>query len=164
MIFETFCYVGFFFVPFLLGLISPKAYSRRNEHGTGLAIRTRFKDATLEAGLRLAFFLIFVGTILQSMREWDKFREPTIMSYGWQIVALWLIFKVVTSVFYLFIAIGPYLWGTMITKIMIKWLYKKGLFGFRINKKTGQRVFIYLPKKIRKRRQNLHLERSLIQS
>ena len=164
MIFEIFCYVSIIVVPFLLGLISPKAYSRWSGYGSELAIRTRFKDTTLEAGLRLAFFLIFVGTILQSMREWDKFREPTIMSYGWQIVALWLIFKVVTSVFYLFIAIGPYLWGTMITKIVIKWLYKKGLFGFRINKKTGQRVFIYLPKKIRKRRQKLHLEYGLIQS
>ena len=93
-------YFLFFLVSsMLLGLILPKVEGRKKD-GT-LVVGTRFNGAWCLIIVIAVTMAILLIVVLYDMRQWDRFREPTMMAYGWVIAAFYAIWVLLRSALFL---------------------------------------------------------------
>lgn len=95
MKFYLFLIFSFLVSSILLGLILPKVEGRKKDGN--LIIGTRF-----DGGLCLIIVLavtaaVLLAVVLYDMRQWDRFRAPTMMSYGWVVAVIYVIWVLLRS-------------------------------------------------------------------
>ena len=99
MKFYIFLLVSFLLSSILLGLILPKVKGRKKDGA--LAVGTRFDGGWCLIIVLAVTMAVLLAVVLYDMRQWDRFREPTMMAYGWIIAvlyAIWVLLAVVDAV------------------------------------------------------------------
>lgn len=94
MKFYIFLLVAFFSSSILLGLILPKVEGKKKD-GT-LVVGTRFNGAWCLIIVIAVTAAVLLAVVLYDMRQWDRFREPTMMAYGWVVsvfYAIWVLLR-----------------------------------------------------------------------
>lgn len=99
MKFYIFLLVAFFSSSILLGLILPKVEGKKKD-GT-LVVGTRFNGAWCLIIVIAVTAAVLLAVVLYDMRQWDRFREPTMMAYGWVIAAFYAIWVLLRSALFL---------------------------------------------------------------
>lgn len=99
MKFYVFLIVFFLVSSILLGLILPKVEGKKKD-GT-LAVGTRFSGAWCLIIVLAVTAAVLLAVVLYDMRQWDRFREPTMMAYGWVIAAFYAIWVLLRSALFL---------------------------------------------------------------
>lgn len=138
MKFYLFLIFSFLLSSILLGLILPKVEGRKKDGN--LIIGTRF-----DGGLCLIIVLavtaaVLLAVVLYDMRQWDRFRAPTMMSYGWVVAVIYVIWVLLRSALFLAMyfaavtAVSEWLEG------VLNFLYQEGYFTFWRNGR-GELVF-----------------------
>ena len=99
MRFYIFLFSFFFVSSILLGLVLPKVQGRKKD-GT-LVVGTRFNGAWCLIIVIAVTAAVLLAVVLYDMRQWDRFREPTMMAYGWVIAAFYAIWVLLRSALFL---------------------------------------------------------------
>ena len=99
MKFYAFLIIFYLVSSILLGLILPKVEGRKKD-GT-LVVGTRFNGAWCLIIVIAVTMAILLIVVLYDMRQWDRFREPTMMAYGWVIAAFYAIWVLLRSALFL---------------------------------------------------------------
>lgn len=79
----------------LMGLTLPKVVGRKKD-GT-LAVETRFDGGCCLIIVLVVTAAVLLAVVLYDMRQWDRFREPTMMAYGWLVVVIYVIWVLLRS-------------------------------------------------------------------
>ena len=95
MKFYLFLVFSFLVSSILLGLILPKVEGKKKD-GT-LAVGTRFNGAWCLIIVITVTMVVLLAVVLYDMRQWDRFREPTMMAYGWVVTAFYAIWVLLRS-------------------------------------------------------------------
>lgn len=138
MKFYIFLFSFFFVSSILLGLILPKVEGRKKD-GT-LAVGTRFNGAWCLIIVIAMTAAVLLAVVLYDMRQWDRFREPTMMAYGWVVTAFYVVWVLLRSALFLAMyfalvtAVSEWLEG------VLNFLYQEGYFTFWRNRR-GELVF-----------------------
>jgi hypothetical protein len=82
-----------------LGLVLPKVKGRKKDGA--LAVSTRFDGGWCLIIVLAVTMAVLLAVVLYDMRQWDRFREPTMMAYGWIIAVLYAIWVLLRSAFFL---------------------------------------------------------------
>ena len=99
MKFYLFLIFSFLVSSILLGLILPKVEGRKKD-GT-LAVGTRFSGAWSLIIVLVVTAAVLLAVVLYDMRQWDRFRAPTMMSYGWVVAVIYVIWVLLRSALFL---------------------------------------------------------------
>ena len=99
MKFYIFLIIFFLVSSILLGLILPKVEGRKKD-GT-LIVGTRFDGGRCLIIVIAVTMAVLLAVVLYDMRQWDRFREPTMMAYGWVIAAFYVIWVLLRSALFL---------------------------------------------------------------
>lgn len=99
MKFYLFLIFAFLVSSILLGLILPKVEGRKKD-GT-LAVGTRFSGAWSLIIVLVVTAAVLLAVVLYDMRQWDRFRAPTMMSYGWVVAVIYVIWVLLRSALFL---------------------------------------------------------------
>lgn len=138
MKFYIFLFSFFFVSSILLGLILPKVEGRKKD-GT-LAVGTRFNGAWCLIIVIAMTAAILLAVVLYDMRQWDRFRTPTMMAYGWVVAVVYAIWVLLRSAVFLamyfamVVAVSEWLEGVLNS------LYQDGYLTFWRNGR-GELVF-----------------------
>ena len=138
MKFYLFLIIFFLVSSILLGLILPKVQGRKKD-GT-LIIGTRFDGGCCLIIVLIVTTAVLLAVVLYDMRQWDRFRAPTMMSYGWMIAVFYVIWVLLRSALFLAMyfaavtAVSEWLEG------VLNFLYQEGYFTFWRNGR-GELVF-----------------------
>lgn len=79
----------------LMGLTLPKVVGRKKD-GT-LAVETRFDGGCCLIIVLVVTAAVLLAVVLYDMRQWDRFREPTMMAYGWLVAVIYVIWVLLRS-------------------------------------------------------------------
>ena len=79
----------------LMGLTLPKVVGRKKD-GT-LAVETRFDGGCCLIIVLVVTAAVLLAVVLYDMRQWDRFREPTMMAYGWLAAVIYVIWVLLRS-------------------------------------------------------------------
>lgn len=151
MKFYIFCFLFFFLSSILLGLLFPKVVGRK-KNGK-LAVATRFDGGCCLIIVLIVTAAVLLAVVLYDMRQWDRFRTPTMMAYGWLVAVIYAMWVLLRS------AIALAIYFAIVTTVS-EWLesklnslYQNGYFTFWRNRK-GRLVFgpTIIKKWIRRRR------------
>ena len=138
MKFYIFLFSFFFVSSILLGLILPKVEGRKKD-GT-LAVGTRFNGAWCLIIVIAMTAAVLLAVVLYDMRQWDRFREPTMMAYGWVVTAFYVIWVLLRSALclamYFAVVVGVSEW----VESVLNTLYQNGYLTFWRNRR-GELVF-----------------------
>ena len=138
MKFYLFLIFAFLVSSILLGLILPKVEGRKKDGN--LIIGTRF-----DGGLCLIIVIavtaaVLLAVVLYDMRQWDRFREPTMMAYGWVVsvfYAIWVLLRgALFLATYFAVVVGVSEW----VESVLNTLYQDGYLTFWRNGR-GKLVF-----------------------
>lgn len=138
MKFYLFLVISFLVSSILLGLVLPKVEGRKKD-GT-LAVGTRFDGGYCLIIVIAVTMSVLLAVVLYDMRQWDRFREPTMMAYGWVVTAFYVIWVLLRSAFFLatyfavVTAVSEWLEGVLNS------LYQDGYLTFWRNRR-GKLVF-----------------------
>ena len=99
MKFYLFLVISFLVSSILLGLFLPKVEGRKKD-GT-LIVGTRFSGGYCLIIVIAVTAAVLLAVVLYDMRQWDRFREPTMMAYGWVVTAFYVIWVLLRSAFFL---------------------------------------------------------------
>lgn len=99
MKFYLFLVFSFLVSSILLGLILPKVEGRKKD-GT-LAVGTRFDGAWCLIIVIAVTAAVLLAVVLYDMRQWDRFRTPTMMAYGWAVALIYVIWVLLRSALFL---------------------------------------------------------------
>lgn len=138
MKFYIFLFLFFFVSSILLGLILPKVEGRKKD-GT-LAVGTRFNGAWCLIIVIAMTAAVLLAVVLYDMRQWDRFRTPTMMAYGWVVAVVYAIWVLLRSAVFLamyfamVVAVSEWLEGVLNS------LYQDGYLTFWRNGR-GELVF-----------------------
>lgn len=138
MKFYIFLFSFFFVSSILLGLILPKVEGRKKD-GT-LAVGTRFNGAWCLIIVIAMTAAVLLAVVLYDMRQWDRFRTPTMMAYGWVVAVVYAIWVLLRSAVFLamyfamVVAVSEWLEGVLNS------LYQDGYLTFWRNGR-GELVF-----------------------
>lgn len=99
MKFYLFLVVSFLVSSILLGLVLPKVEGRKKD-GT-LAVGTRFDGGCCLIIVLAVTMAVLLAVVLYDMRQWDRFREPTMMAYGWVVTAFYVVWVLLRSALFL---------------------------------------------------------------
>ncbi len=138
MKFYIFLLVAFFSSSILLGLILPKVEGKKKD-GT-LVVGTRFNGAWCLIIVMAVTAAVLLAVVLYDMRQWDRFREPTMMAYGWVVTAFYAIWVLLRSALFLAtyfaVVVGVSEW----VESVLNTLYQDGYLTFWRNGR-GKLVF-----------------------
>lgn len=138
MKFYIFLLVAFFSSSILLGLILPKVEGKKKD-GT-LVVGTRFSGAWCLIIVIAVTAAVLLSVVLYDMRQWDRFREPTMMAYGWVVTAFYVIWVLLRSALclamYFAVVVGVSEW----VESVLNTLYQNGYLTFWRNRR-GELVF-----------------------
>ena len=95
MKFYLFLVLFFSVSPILMGLTLPKVVGRKKD-GT-LAVETRFDGGCCLIIVLVVTAAVLLAVVLYDMRQWDRFREPTMMAYGWLVAVIYVIWVLLRS-------------------------------------------------------------------
>lgn len=138
MKFYFFLIIFFLVSSILLGLVLPKVEGRKKD-GT-LVVSTRFNGAWCLIIVIAVTAAVLLAVVLYDMRQWDRFRAPTMMSYGWVVAVIYVIWVLLRSALFLAMyfaavtAVSEWLEG------VLNFLYQEGYFTFWRNGR-GELVF-----------------------
>ena len=138
MKFYIFLFSFFFVSSILLGLILPKVEGRKKDGS--LAVGTRFNGAWCLIIVIAMTAAVLLAVVLYDMRQWDRFREPTMMAYGWVVTAFYVVWVLLRSALFLAMyfalvtAVSEWLESTLNS------LYQDGYLTFWRNRR-GELVF-----------------------
>ena len=138
MKFYVFLIVFFLVSSILLGLILPKVQGRKKD-GT-LAVGTRFSGAWCLIIVLAVTASVLLAVVLYDMRQWDRFREPTMMAYGWMIAAFYAIWVLLRSALFLAIYFTVVVGVSEWLEGVLNSLYQDGYLTFWRNGR-GKLVF-----------------------
>lgn len=99
MKFYLFLVITFLVSSILLGLILPKVEGRKKD-GT-LVVSTRFDGGCCLIIVLAVTMAVLLAVVLYDMRQWDRFRTPTMMAYGWVVTAFYVIWVLLRSTLFL---------------------------------------------------------------
>ena len=99
MRFYIFLFSFFFVSSILLGIVLPKVQGRKKD-GT-LVVGTRFSGAWCLIIVLAVTASVLLAVVLYDMRQWDRFRAPTMMSYGWAVAVIYAIWVLLRSAVFL---------------------------------------------------------------
>ena len=99
MKFYFFLIIFFLVSSILLGLVLPKVEGRKKD-GT-LVVGTRFNGAWCLIIVIAVTAAVLLAVVLYDMRQWDRFREPTMMAYGWVVSVFYAIWVLLRSALFL---------------------------------------------------------------
>ena len=138
MKFYLFLVFSFLVSSILLGLILPKVEGRKKD-GT-LVVSTRFDGAWCLIIVIAVTAAVLLSVVLYDMRQWDRFREPTMMAYGWVVTAFYVIWVLLRSALclamYFAVVVGVSEW----VESVLNTLYQNGYLTFW-RKRRGELVF-----------------------
>ena len=144
MKFYIFCFLFFLVSSILLGLILPKVEGRKKD-GT-LAVGTRFSGAWSLIIVIVVTAAVLLAVVLYDMRQWDRFREPTMMAHGWVVAVFYAIWVLLRSALclamYFAVVVGVSEW----LESILNSLYQNGYLTFWRN---GRGDLIFGPTVIR---------------
>ena len=83
----------------LMGITLPKVVGRKKD-GT-LAVVTRFDGVCCLIIVLAVTMAVLLAVVLYDMRQWDRFRAPTMMSYGWAVAVIYIIWVLLRSALFL---------------------------------------------------------------
>ena len=95
MKFYVFLVLFFSVSSILMGLTLPKVVGRKKD-GT-LAVETRFDGGCCLIIVLVVTAAVLLAVVLYDMRQWDRFREPTMMAYGWLVAVIYVIWVLLRS-------------------------------------------------------------------
>lgn len=138
MKFYLFLIFAFLVSSILLGLILPKVEGRKKDGN--LIIGTRF-----DGGLCLIIVLavtasVLLAVVLYDMRQWDRFRAPTMMSYGWAVAVIYAIWVLLRSAVFLAMYFAMVVAVSEWLESVLNSLYQNGYLTFWRNGR-GDLVF-----------------------
>lgn len=135
----------------LLGLLLPKVVGRK-KNGR-LAVGTRFNDGCCVILVFAITAGILLAIVLYDMRQWDRFRTPTMMAYGWQVAIIYAIWVLLRFAVFLAAYFAVVTTVSEWMESILNSLYQNGYFTFWRNRK-GRLVFgpTIIKKWIRRRR------------
>ena len=138
MKFYAFLIIFYLASSILLGLILPKVEGKKKD-GT-LAVGTRFDGGYCLIIVIAVTMAVLLTVVLYDMRQWDRFREPTMMAYGWVVTAFYVVWVLLRSALFLAMyfavvtAVSEWLEGVLNS------LYQDGYLTFWRNRR-GDLVF-----------------------
>lgn len=138
MKFYFFLIIFFLVSSILLGLVLPKVEGRKKD-GT-LVVGTRFNGAWCLIIVIAVTAAVLLAVVLYDMRQWDRFREPTMMAYGWVVsvfYAIWVLLRgALFLATYFAVVVGVSEW----VESVLNTLYQDGYLTFWRNGR-GKLVF-----------------------
>ena len=145
MKFYLFLVISFLVSSILLGLFLPKVVGRKKD-GT-LAVVTRFDGGCCLIIVLAVTMAVLLAVVLYDMRQWDRFREPTMMAYGWVIAVFYAIWVLLRSALclamYFAVVVGVSEW----LESVLNTLYQDGYLTFWRN---GRGKIVFGPTIIKK--------------
>lgn len=138
MKFYLFLVISFLVSSILLGLFLPKVEGRKKD-GT-LIVGTRFSGGYCLIIVIAVTAAVLLAVVLYDMRQWDRFRTPTMMAYGWVIAVFYAIWVLLRSALclamYFAVVVGVSEW----LESILNSLYQDGYLTFWRNGR-GELVF-----------------------
>lgn len=138
MKFYFFLIIFFLVSSILLGLVLPKVEGKKKD-GT-LVVGTRFNGAWCLIIVIAVTAAVLLAVVLYDMRQWDRFREPTMMAYGWVVsvfYAIWVLLRgALFLATYFAVVVGVSEW----VESVLNTLYQDGYLTFWRNGR-GKLVF-----------------------
>ncbi len=138
MKFYIFLFSFFLVSSILLGLILPKVEGRKKD-GT-LAVGTRFNGAWCLIIVIAMTAAVLLAVVLYDMRQWDRFREPTMMAYGWVVTAFYVVWVLLRSALFLAMYFALVTAVSEWLESILNGLYQDGYLTFWRNRR-GELVF-----------------------
>lgn len=138
MRFYIFLFSFFFVSSILLGLVLPKVQGRKKD-GT-LVVGTRFSGAWCLIIVLAVTASVLLAVVLYDMRQWDRFRAPTMMSYGWVVAVIYVIWVLLRSALFLAIYFAVVTAISEWLESVLNSLYQNGYLTFWRNGR-GDLVF-----------------------
>lgn len=138
MKFYIFCFLFFFLSSILLGIVLPKVVGRKKD-GT-LVVSTRFDGAWCLIIVLVVTAAVLLAVVLYDMRQWDRFREPTMMAYGWVVAAFYAIWVLLRSALFLAMYFAVVVGISDRVESILNTLYQNGYLTFWRNRR-GELVF-----------------------
>ncbi len=138
MKFYIFLFSFFLVSSILLGLILPKVEGRKKD-GT-LAVGTRFNGAWCLIIVIAMTAAVLLAVVLYDMRQWDRFREPTMMAYGWVVTAFYVVWVLLRSALFLAMYFALVTAVSEWLESILNSLYQDGYLTFWRNRR-GELVF-----------------------
>lgn len=138
MKFYLFLVFSFLVSSILLGLILPKVEGRKKD-GT-LAVGTRFDGAWCLIIVLAVTASVLLAVVLYDMRQWDRFRAPTMMSYGWAVAVIYAIWVLLRSAVFLAMYFAMVVAVSEWLESVLNSLYQNGYLTFWRNGR-GDLVF-----------------------
>ena len=121
-----------------MGLILPKVEGRKKD-GT-LAVGTRFNGAWCLIIVIAMTAAVLLAVVLYDMRQWDRFREPTMMAYGWVVTAFYVVWVLLRSALFLAMYFALVTAVSEWLESILNSLYQDGYLTFWRNRR-GELVF-----------------------
>ena len=122
----------------LLGLLLPKVVGRK-KNGR-LAVGTRFNDGCCVILVFAITAGILLAIVLYDMRQWDRFRTPTMMAYGWVVTAFYVVWVLLRSALFLAMYFALVTAVSEWLESILNSLYQDGYLTFWRNRR-GELVF-----------------------
>ena len=138
MRFYIFLFSFFFVSSILLGLVIPKVQGRKKD-GT-LVVGTRFSGAWCLIIVLAVTASVLLAVVLYDMRQWDRFRAPTMMSYGWAVAVIYAIWVLLRSAVFLAMYFAMVVAVSEWLESVLNSLYQNGYLTFWRNGR-GDLVF-----------------------
>ncbi len=138
MRFYIFLFSFFFVSSILLGLVLPKVQGRKKD-GT-LVVGTRFSGAWCLIIVLAVTASVLLAVVLYDMRQWDRFRAPTMMSYGWAVAVIYAIWVLLRSAVFLAMYFAMVVAVSEWLESVLNSLYQNGYLTFWRNGR-GDLVF-----------------------
>ena len=138
MRFYIFLFSFFFVSSILLGLVLPKVQGRKKD-GT-LVVGTRFSGAWCLIIVLAVTAVVLLAVVLYDMRQWDRFRAPTMMSYGWAVAVIYAIWVLLRSAVFLAMYFAMVVAVSEWLESVLNSLYQNGYLTFWRNGR-GDLVF-----------------------
>lgn len=138
MKFYIFLCVIFIASSVLLGLILPKVEGRKKD-GT-LVVGTRFSGAWCLIIVLAVTMAVLLAVVLYDMRQWDRFRAPTMMAYGWVVAVVYAIWVLLRSAVFLAMYFAMVVAVSEWLESVLNSLYQNGYLTFWRNGR-GDLVF-----------------------
>ena len=138
MRFYIFLFSFFFVSSILLGLVLPKVQGRKKD-GT-LVVGTRFSGAWCLIIVLAVTASVLLAVVLYDMRQWDRFRAPTMMSYGWAVAVIYAIWVLLRSAVFLAMYFAMVVAVSERLESVLNSLYQNGYLTFWRNGR-GDLVF-----------------------
>lgn len=138
MRFYIFLFSFFFVSSILLGIVLPKVQGRKKD-GT-LVVGTRFSGAWCLIIVLAVTASVLLAVVLYDMRQWDRFRAPTMMSYGWAVAVIYAIWVLLRSAVFLAMYFAMVVAVSEWLESVLNSLYQNGYLTFWRNGR-GDLVF-----------------------